>query len=66
MDELIDGLIDYFSYYADAKKELKECYDRCEYDAGYFCYREQENVDTERERIKETIVKLIKKVNEDG
>jgi len=66
MDELIDDLIDSFSYYADSKKELKESVDGCEHDAGYFCAQRSQEVDLAKEALKENIIKIIKKVNENG
>ena len=66
MDELLDGLIDSFSVYIEAKKELAGCVGDCEYDAGYFCQQYLQYADEAKEDLKENLIKLIKKVNDNG
>lgn len=59
MDDLVDKLIDSFEGYIKAKKELQECYDGCEYDAGYFCQQEQQYVDEYKQDIKDALIGIV-------
>ena len=66
MDDLIDELIDLFSDYSAAKKELVECVNGCDYDAGYFCQQQSDYVEQYKDDIKIAVKKLIKEAIGEG
>ena len=60
MDYLIEKLINSFTGYINAEKDLTECVNGCEYDSGYFCQSKYDVVEEYKEDIKKIIIKLIK------
>ena len=59
MDDLIEELFELWQGYAEAKAELKECRDNCDFDAAYFCQQYSQDVDEYKENIKATIKKIV-------
>ena len=59
MDDLIDELMELYESYSEARAEMKECFNDCEVDAGYFCYHHSQKCDEYKDKIKETIKKIV-------
>lgn len=55
IDELLTALVDYQT----ANVELRECHDRCEYDAGYYCSEYQYARDRRRETLTDALNQYI-------
>lgn len=56
---MIDSLLDNIEAYSKAKRDYEEKSKTCEYDRGYFLYREQERIDIAREEAEATLNGII-------
>ena len=56
IEEFIDALAECY----DAKEDLQECRNKCEYDAGYHCYEYEQKHTESVQKAEEIMRKIIR------